>query len=131
MYYCPQCRYPTKRQGMCPHHWVQTVPPEELPPDESPEDLPHAPPVFPKSDYGVPNVIGDQLHGKVMDYAAGQVFDSRSERRRRYKELGLQRMSVGEARQHGIVGDHPSPTKKHIIPGVKKSQKLPWHKQIQ
>lgn len=60
-----------------------------------------------------PNIIGDELHGKrrKFDWAAGQRFDSKSERRRVLAAKGLSEMGFGEARREGLLGDHPSPTK--------------------
>jgi len=52
---------------------------------------------------GVPHVVGDKL-AKHMDWAAGREFSSRSERKRVYKNMGLNLTSAAELRRkHGML----------------------------
>jgi hypothetical protein len=52
----------------------------------------------PLKEEGLPNVIGDKLP-KHMDYSCGAVIDSKSQRRRVYKEKGLVERSISEHRK--------------------------------
>jgi uncharacterized Zn finger protein (UPF0148 family) len=69
-----------------------------------------------------PYVIGDELHGsgRKFDWAAGQSFTSKRERKRVLAQKGLDQMSFSEARRAGLLGDHPSPTKSYSYDGQTK-----------
>ena len=66
-----------------------------------------------------PYVIGDELHGAgcKFDWAAGQSFTSKSERKRVLEAKGLGQMSFNDARREGLLGDHPSPTMTYSYTG--------------
>ena len=129
MFYCPQCNYPSPHKGACPHHGLPLVIESELP-VSAPEDdyVPPVVPVAKSTVYGVPLVISDEIHGaSQMDFAAGQRFTSKTDRKAYYKKYDMERVTVKEAQDIGVTKDHPKIGKTHIIPGVKKRQGLKWH----
>ena len=77
---------------------------------------------------GAPYVIGDELHGegRRFDWAAGQSFTSKSERRRVLKAKGLDRMGFKEAQREGLLGDHPTPGKVYSYQGQTDHDRHNW-----
>jgi hypothetical protein len=117
---------------MCHRHY-RPIPEGKLESVNNPTPMGRAEGVSAQSTvYSVPIIQSDELHGaaREMDWAAGRSFDSKSERRRYYKDNDLKRTSIREAQNEGLMGDHPSLTKKYNIPGVKKRQGLPWQEQV-
>jgi len=138
-YECPQCWYPSGTRGTCPHCAIPLVPESELPTKQeraticgqSRADTRPAP-VFPHSDYPMPMIQSDEIHGAArMDWAAGREFTSKRDRKDYYTAAGLKRVTVSEAQGLGVTGDHPNPKKSHSIPGVSKThRRRKWHEQI-
>jgi len=96
-------------------------------PYRRPDDVPA------DSAIGMPNFTSDEIHGRDRtDWAAGQKFTSKADRKAYYKEHDMKRVTIGEAQDLGVTQDHPSTTKTHVIPGVRKThRKLKWWEQVQ
>ena len=108
LYRCNYCHIgwesdDTEIPKLCDHCHVGTPEPAA---DEPEREPPRSQPVFPKSDFPMPNVIGDKLP-KHHDWSLGEDISSKSERRRKYAENGMVVRSFAERqRRAGRGGKH-------------------------